>query len=66
MNKAAADTDPAQTITDTNAADVLIWKQSNLIPLYQRPDIYAVKSTLANIGAYGFADLHYQDIGFTK
>jgi peptide/nickel transport system substrate-binding protein len=66
MNKAAADTDPAQTITDTNAADVLIWKQSNLIPLYQRPDIYAVKSTLANIGAYGFADLLYQDIGFTK
>ena len=66
MDKAAADTDPATAITDTNAADVLIWKQANLLPLYQRPDIYAVKNTLANLGAYGFADLRYQDIGFTK
>jgi peptide/nickel transport system substrate-binding protein len=66
MDKAAADTDPATATTDTNAADVLIWKQASLLPLYQRPDIYAVKKTLANIGAYGFADLRYQDIGFTK
>jgi peptide/nickel transport system substrate-binding protein len=66
MKKASADTDPAQAIVDTNAADVLIWKQANLLPLYQRPEIKAVKSTLVNLGAYGFADPRYQDIGFTK
>ncbi|MFD3451846.1 ABC transporter family substrate-binding protein [Streptomyces sp. NPDC058691] len=66
MNKAAADTDPAQAITDANAADVLIWQQANLLPLYQRPDIYAVQKNLVNIGAYGFQDLRYENIGYTK
>jgi peptide/nickel transport system substrate-binding protein len=66
LKKANANTDPAQAITDANAADALIWKEAALRPLYQRPDIWAAKSTLANIGAYGFQDLRHQDIGFTK
>ncbi|MFF4649622.1 ABC transporter family substrate-binding protein [Streptomyces sp. NPDC001380] len=66
MDKAAADIDPAQALTDLNAADKLVWDQAGLIPLYQRPDIFATKKTLANLGAKGFADLKYQDIGFTK
>ncbi|WP_405590774.1 ABC transporter family substrate-binding protein [Streptomyces sp. NBC_01190] len=66
MNKAAADTDPAQAIADANAADVLIWQEANVLTLYQRPDIYAVKSNLVNIGAAGFQDLRYENIGFTK
>src|SRR5262249_23031948 len=66
MNKASADTDPAQAIADANAADPLIWKQANLLPLYQRPDIYAVKKNLVNIGAYGFEDLRYENIGFLR
>ncbi|MGW3247709.1 ABC transporter family substrate-binding protein [Streptomyces sp. NPDC001070] len=66
MNKAAADTDPAKAIDDANAADQLIWTQANVLTLYQRPDIYAVKKNLANIGAYGFQDLRYENIGFLK
>ncbi|MFF7210122.1 ABC transporter family substrate-binding protein [Streptomyces sp. NPDC008238] len=66
MNKAAADTDPAQAITDANASDLMIWQQANLLPLYQRPDIYAVKKNLVNIGAFGFQDLRYENIGFLK
>ncbi|MFJ5220467.1 ABC transporter family substrate-binding protein, partial [Streptomyces sp. NPDC088354] len=66
MNKAAADTDTTQAITDANAADVLIWQQANLLPLYQRPEIFAVKSSLVNIGASGFQDVLYQNIGFLK
>ncbi|MFI2301670.1 ABC transporter family substrate-binding protein [Actinacidiphila glaucinigra] len=66
MNKAAAATDPAQAIDDANASDLLIWQQANLLPLYQRPDIYAVKKNLVNIGAYGFQDLRYENIGYLK
>ncbi|MFJ5221000.1 ABC transporter family substrate-binding protein, partial [Streptomyces sp. NPDC088354] len=66
MNKAAADTDTTQAITDANAADVLIWQQANLLPLYQRPEIFAAKSNLANIGASGFQDLSYENVGFLK
>ncbi|MFJ5220736.1 ABC transporter family substrate-binding protein, partial [Streptomyces sp. NPDC088354] len=60
------DTDTTQAITDANAADVLIWQQANLLPLYQRPDIYAVQKNLVNIGAFGFQDLRYENIGYTK
>ncbi|MFJ9911477.1 hypothetical protein [Actinacidiphila glaucinigra] len=33
---------------------------------YQRPDIYAVKENLVNIGAFGFQDLRYENIGYLK
>lgn len=65
MEKATAALDPATARDETNAADTLIWQAVNLITLYQRPQKVAVKETLANIGARGFYDLKYQDIGFT-
>ena len=34
------------------------------LPTYQRPDIWAAKKTLANMGAYGFASIIYEDIGW--
>ncbi|MFI6816470.1 ABC transporter family substrate-binding protein [Nonomuraea sp. NPDC050328] len=65
MNKATAALDPATARADTNAADKLIWQAVNLVTLYQRPQNVAAKSTLANLGARGFYDLKYEDIGFT-
>lgn len=65
MQKAGANLDPKGAITDTNAADKLIWQEVNVLPLYQRPQNVAAKQTLANVGARGFYDLKYQDIGFT-
>lgn len=65
MQKAVSALEPAQAIADTNAADKLIWPLVNVLPLYQRPQNVAVKQTLANVGARGFYDLRYQDIGFT-
>ena len=65
MRKATIELDPAKARADTNAADKLIWQEVNVIPLYQRPQNVAVKDTLANVGARGFYDLRYQDIGFT-
>ncbi|MEU8250014.1 ABC transporter family substrate-binding protein [Nonomuraea sp. NPDC048916] len=65
MNQASQNLDPAQARADANVADKLIWQEVNVLPLYQRPQFVAVKTTLANVGARGFYDLRYQDIGFT-
>jgi peptide/nickel transport system substrate-binding protein len=36
------------------------------VPLYQRPQLVAAKAALANVGARGFYDLRYEDIGFMR
>lgn len=66
MRKATASLDPADARAHANAADRLLWQAVNVLPLYQRPQSVAVRDTLANVGARGFHDLRYQDIGFTK
>jgi peptide/nickel transport system substrate-binding protein len=45
--------------------DQLLWEQVPHLPLYQVSGAYAVRSTLANFGAFGFASTRYEDIGFT-
>ncbi|MFN2496592.1 MAG: ABC transporter family substrate-binding protein [Pseudonocardiaceae bacterium] len=45
--------------------DQEIWEIMPQVPLFQRPGAYAVRSTLANFGARGFADVIYTDAGFT-
>ncbi|MEZ0076664.1 ABC transporter family substrate-binding protein [Planotetraspora sp. GP83] len=49
-----------------NSADDMLWREVNVLPLYQTPQNVAVRSTLANVGASGFRDLKYTDIGFTS
>jgi peptide/nickel transport system substrate-binding protein len=49
-----------------NQIDGLIWKEVHSLTSYQRPDIFATKTGLANFGAAGFATLRYEDIGFVK
>ncbi|MFI6994821.1 ABC transporter family substrate-binding protein [Nonomuraea wenchangensis] len=65
MSRAAQSLDPAEGRSLANAADRLLWQEVNVLPLYQRPQNVAVKETLANVGARGFYDLHYENIGFT-
>lgn len=48
-----------------NAADRLIWRQASVLPLYQRPQLVAARADLANLGACGFFEPDYEDIGFT-
>ncbi|MDT0377967.1 ABC transporter family substrate-binding protein [Streptomyces sp. DSM 42041] len=47
-------------------ADSRIWAAAGSVPLYQRPQLVAVREDLANIGAYGFQTPRYQDIGRTE
>ncbi|WP_341770550.1 ABC transporter family substrate-binding protein [Actinorugispora endophytica] len=48
-----------------NEADRLLWEAGHTLPLYQRPQLFAVRGTLANAGAPGFGTLDYADIGYT-
>lgn len=49
-----------------NQVDQLIWQEVHHLPLYPSTGAYAVRSTLANFGAPGFADIDYLNAGFAK
>jgi peptide/nickel transport system substrate-binding protein len=66
MFRAGSVQDASQVPDLVNAADNLVWKSVNVLPLYQCPQTVAVRSALANVGANGFYDLRYEDIGFAK
>lgn len=66
FDQAVEELDPRKQIALANQADKLIWQEVNSLTDYQRPDIWAVKKGLANIGAYGFATIVYEDIGWTS
>ncbi|MEU3611329.1 ABC transporter family substrate-binding protein [Streptomyces sp. NPDC006872] len=47
-------------------ADSRIWAAAGSIPLYQRPQLTAVRKNVANAGAFGFETPVYEDMGFLK
>lgn len=47
-----------------NEASKEMWNNAAWLPLYQKPQAVAVTKNLVNIGAYGFADIRYQDVGY--
>ncbi|MEV7414226.1 ABC transporter family substrate-binding protein [Streptomyces sp. NPDC089919] len=47
-------------------ADARIWAAAGSIPLYQRPELVAVKPGVTNAGAFGLGTPHYEDIGWQK
>lgn len=50
----------------TARADARIWAAAGSIPLYQRPALVALRTGVANAGAFGFQTPVYQDLGFRK
>jgi len=66
LTQAAQTTDTAKSDALYNQADALIWEQGHSIELYQRPQIVAVRSGLANFGASGLADWNFNTMGWTK
>ncbi|WP_067830723.1 ABC transporter family substrate-binding protein [Actinomadura kijaniata] len=65
MDRAITELDPARARRLVNEADRLIWRLATVLPLYQRPQIVATRGGLANLGAGGFQEIAYEDIGFT-
>jgi len=66
FKQALASLDTAAATAAANQADSLIWQNVLSLPLYQRPDVWAVNSKLANIGAFGFATIDWTSVGFTS
>ncbi|WP_329497737.1 ABC transporter family substrate-binding protein [Kitasatospora herbaricolor] len=64
FDRAAAELDPAEERSLLQQADARIWELGHSVPLYQRPDLVAVRNGVAGAGAYGFARPRYQDLGF--
>jgi peptide/nickel transport system substrate-binding protein len=65
LDRALAEPDPGRVRELANDADRLMWRRMTVLPLYQRPQLVAIRPYVANAGARGFYDLVYEDIGFT-
>ena len=68
LDQASAELDEGKRIALIQQADAEIWRQGHVLPTYQIPGTYAVRDTLANFGAFGFArfPVDYAAIGFTR
>jgi peptide/nickel transport system substrate-binding protein len=66
FDQATAELDRTQAVQLANEIDAKIWQEVHSLTLYQRPDIVATNTNLANFGAFGIASRAYEDIGFIK
>lgn len=66
FEQASAEPDPGRARRLADRVDARIWAAAHSLPLYQRPQTVAVRTGVANVGAFGFRTPRYQDIGFTK
>jgi peptide/nickel transport system substrate-binding protein len=64
FDQATAELEAAKSIQLANEIDARIWQEVHSLTLYQRPDIVATNTNLANFGAFGIASKAYADIGF--
>jgi peptide/nickel transport system substrate-binding protein len=66
LDRAGSELDAGTARGLTAQADSRIWAAAGSIPLYQRPAVVALRTTVANAGAFGFQTPRYQDLGFRK
>jgi peptide/nickel transport system substrate-binding protein len=64
--EATQELDRQKAIALANRIDAAIWQEVHSLTLYQRPDMWAVKTDLVNFGAFGFADYVYEDMGWIR
>ncbi|MCH0540110.1 ABC transporter family substrate-binding protein [Streptomyces sp. MUM 203J] len=64
FEQAAAELDEKAARDLVRQADARIWAAAGSIPLYQRPQLVAVKRTVVNAGAFGFRTPRYENVGF--
>lgn len=66
LDRAGSELDASTARSLTAQADSRIWAAAGSIPLYQRPAVVALRTTVANAGAFGFQTPSYADLGFRK
>lgn len=66
FDQAAGELDQNKEDDLLKQADARIWAAAGSIPLYQRPQLVAVRNGLKNVGAFGLESIRYQDIGYAQ
>jgi peptide/nickel transport system substrate-binding protein len=66
FQQANAELDKAKQAELGNKIDALLWDQAGVLPMDQRPDLVAVRKDIVNFGAFAYASVVYEDIGFKK
>ncbi|MFI0900209.1 ABC transporter family substrate-binding protein [Streptomyces sp. NPDC020983] len=66
LDRAGSELDAGTARSLTAQADSRIWAAAGSIPLYQRPAVVALRTSVANAGAFGFQTPRYEDMGFRK
>lgn len=68
FDRTLSELDGAKRLALANQIDVEIWKSGSQLPLFQTSGTVAVRSTVANFGAAGYASVPYDwvSIGFTS
>ncbi|MEE1821694.1 ABC transporter family substrate-binding protein [Streptomyces sp. BE20] len=65
FERAGAEPDPAARQALLQEADVRIWQLGHSVPLFQRPELTAVRAGLAGAGVWGFGRPRFQDVGWS-
>lgn len=58
------ETDVVRRADQASQLSRLLWERVDAIPLYQRPQVVAVRNRLANVGAGSFATTTWEDVGW--
>ncbi|MDX2542224.1 ABC transporter family substrate-binding protein [Streptomyces sp. WI04-05B] len=66
FDQAISTLDEGKSASLVRKADARIWAAGGSIPLFQRPQLTAVRKNVANVGAFGFQTPLYEDMGFLK
>ncbi|MFL4906819.1 ABC transporter substrate-binding protein [Streptomyces sp. MMS24-I2-30] len=66
FDQAVATLDEGESRSLIRKADSRIWAAAGSLPLYQRPQLTAVRKNLVNAGSFGFQTPVYEDLGFLK
>ena len=64
--KLDSETDTAKRVDLANETAKIIWENVMTLPLYQRPELIAVKTKLANYGAFGLSNVQWENVGYEK
>ncbi|WP_214368312.1 ABC transporter family substrate-binding protein [Pseudonocardia sp. H11422] len=63
---ALAELDETKRAELGNEVDTLVWQQVHHIPLYAATGAVAARDTIANLGAKGFADWDWAEVGYVQ
>ncbi|MGX1272149.1 ABC transporter family substrate-binding protein [Streptomyces phaeoluteigriseus] len=66
FDQAVSTLDERESRSLIRKADARIWAAAGSIPLYQRPQLTAVRKSVVNAGAFGFQTPVYEDMGFLE